>query len=322
MRIYGPVPSRRFGLSLGVDIIPHKTCPLDCIYCQLGPTDNRTVRRRDFYPAGEIVKDVKEALEKGSKPDVITMAGSGEPGLYASLDTLIDKLKGITDIDILLITNGVLLTDKSFAAAALRADVFAPSLDAGDEETFRRINRPAPEISFYDVVESLRDVCSRHPKTVALEIMLVKGINDSEKSIRDIHQIVKDMHVDRIDLNTPVRPPLPEKGAMPCDEDTLRLAQSILGSAAKPVGNFKRRDFSPKKHSAHTDRDKEIWETLLRRPCTLDDLQNSLGIERKSTEDSLLRLMENRVVKKDLQEERIYYRAVAPKTTIRDISKT
>jgi wyosine [tRNA(Phe)-imidazoG37] synthetase (radical SAM superfamily) len=135
MRTYGPVPSRRFGLSLGVDLVPHKTCPYDCVYCQLGPTTCLTTERRDFYPVDDVLRDVEDALADGPRPDVITLAGSGEPTLYRSLPQLFAGIRDLSDVPILLITNGALLFDEDVAGAARGADILAPSLDAGDART-------------------------------------------------------------------------------------------------------------------------------------------------------------------------------------------
>ena len=128
--IYGPVPSRRFGLSLGVDLVPHKVCTFSCIYCQLGPTTQHTVERQDFFEPEKVIADIEEALKQGPKPDVITFAGSGEPTLYKSLDRIIDGIREITDVPVLLITNGSLLFMEDVRAAALKVDIAAPSLDA------------------------------------------------------------------------------------------------------------------------------------------------------------------------------------------------
>lgn len=316
MRIYGPVPSRRFGLSLGVDIVPHKVCPLDCIYCQLGETDCLQVDREDFYTIEEIISDVKEALEEGPAPDVITLAGSGEPGLYSHLSELIDELKKLSDAPVLLITNAVLLTDSDMAAAALKADILAPSLDAGDVETFERINKPHPDLNFDDIVESLVAVTNAHPGEVRLEVMLIRDINDDRESIEKIATITNRIKCDRIDINTPVRPPVPERGALPCDEDTLELAKSILGPKAVPIAKFEKRHRSQKQLHEFNDVDKNVRETLMRRPCTLKDICDSHGLDEPTASDIIHRLQAAGLITADHTEAGTYYRVPGQNPTI------
>ncbi len=313
MRVYGPVPSRRFGLSLGVDILPHKTCPLDCIYCQLGPTDCLSTERRDFYPIADIIADVKEALADGPAPDVITLAGSGEPGLYRSLGELIDELKKLSAAPVLLITNGILLTDPDCAAASLKADILAPSLDAGDEETFIRVNRPAEGIRFDAVVDALRRVTHAHPGTVRLEIMLIRDVNDSEESLRKINEIVHTLRCDQIDLNTPVRPPVPERGALPSTEETLALARQIFGPRAVPIATFARKPATLDSATRLRDADRSVRETLGRRPSTVADLCASHGLSRQEATDILERLMKEGLAFADPQGDQVFYRAPLPR---------
>ena len=183
MRIYGPVPSRRFGLSLGIDLVPHKTCSFDCIYCQLGQADSVTVTPQRFYTLEAIIKDVEEALSEGPTPDVITLAGSGEPTLFSPLEELFDGLKSIGDIPILLITNSSLLWREDVARAIHKTDILAPSLDAGDEETYRIVNHPHRGITFDKLLSGLRAVTHSYTGEIRLEVMLIRGVNDDEKSL-------------------------------------------------------------------------------------------------------------------------------------------
>jgi len=308
MRIYGPVPSRRFGLSLGVDIIPHKTCPFDCIYCQLGPTDNLTADLETFYELDEIMADVEEALEDDPNPDVITLAGSGDPLLYEKLDELIARIKEISDVPILLITNGALLWREDVAKAALLVDILAPSLDAGDEETFARINNPHPEITFERLIDGLRAVTHAHPGEIRVEVMLVKDVNDSDESIAAIADLLKTLRFDRIDVNTPVRPPVPERCAIPCDDNVLQKALAAFGPKAYAIGSFaKRGDVKSSRGRSFDDRDKDIREMLMRRPCTQEDIARSLSINRQELIKILERLTEAGLVTRRITDGGVYY---------------
>ena len=292
MRIYGPVPSRRFGLSLGVDVLPHKTCSMDCIYCQLGPSDETVIEQDTFYPVEKVLGDVASALQRGPRPDVITLAGSGEPTLYRPLGDLLDGLHALADIPILVITNSTMLHVPETAAAVLKADILAPSLDAGDDETFRRINQTHSGISFETMFEALRRVTHAHPGEVHLEVMLVKGLNDSEESLIALRDRIARLRVDRIDINTPVRPPVPERGAMPCSEETLHRAQALLGPKATPIADFRRAVVRPSDpRGKFFDQDKDIREMLLRRPCSAADIATGLRISEPAVRESLQRMV-------------------------------
>ena len=153
--VYGPVHSRRLGLSLGVDLVPYKTCPFDCIYCQLGRTTRRTVQRAAYVPVDKILGDLKRSLREVPKPDFITLSGSGEPTLHSGIGKIITGIRAITSIPIAFLTNGALLGDEDVRSGCRLADVVLPSLDAGDEAAYARVNRPAPGLTLRSLVEGL-----------------------------------------------------------------------------------------------------------------------------------------------------------------------
>jgi wyosine [tRNA(Phe)-imidazoG37] synthetase (radical SAM superfamily) len=272
-RVYGPVPSRRFGLSLGVDLVPKKTCCYDCVYCQLGKTIELTVERTDFYPVGDVLADVGAALDTGPRPDVITLAGSGDPSLYRSLGRLIDGLHELGDIPVVFLTNGALLFKKEVARDALRADILAPSLDAGDQETFQKINRPHRSIGFSEMLRGLQAVCGKHPGKVRLEVMLVGGQNDSDEDIQRIAGRLGSIRADSIDINTPVRPG-PGGRAVVSEKERLEAAVRAFGPAARIVADYR----GPRAPGGAADAERRILDMLSRRPCTVEDIQSSLGI--------------------------------------------
>ncbi|MFC1654773.1 radical SAM protein [Myxococcota bacterium] len=274
-RVYGPVPSRRFGLSLGVDLVPPKTCCYDCVYCQVGKTTRLTAKPEDFYPVEEVLADVKAALESGPRPDVITLAGSGDPSLYRSLGELIDGLHRLGDVPVVLLTNGALLSDPRIAEAALRADILAPSLDAGDPHTFAKINRPHPSISFADMLRGLQAVCEKHTGTVRLEVMLVGGQNDSDESIQRIAGQLGPIRADSIDINTAVRP-APGGKSEPSDQERLEVAARAFGPTARIVAEYTKAP-GPRAPGA----EQRILDILSRRPCTVEDLRASLGLHQE-----------------------------------------
>ena len=216
-----------------------------------------------------------------------------------------------------LITNGALLWREEIAKAALSADILAPSLDAGDAETFARVNKPHPEITFDRLLEGLRAVTHAHGGEVRLEVMLVKDFNDSNESIAAIADLLKTLRFDRIDVNTPVRPPVPERGAMPSDDDVLQKALAAFGPKAYAIGKFaKRMDVKSSRGRSFDDRDKDIREMLMRRPCTQEDIANSLGIKRQELIKILERLTEAGLVTNRITDGGIYYHVAGSNPTI------
>jgi GTP-binding protein len=274
-------------------------------------------QRNNFYELDAILTDIKEALEREPAPDVITFAGSGEPTLFKSLGLLIDRLHALSNIPVLLITNSSLLWKEAVASAAVKADILAPSLDAGDEETFLRINRPRGEITYDKLVTGLKAVTRAHPGEVHLEVMLVRGINDDEKSLQAIAKQLREIRFDRIDINTPVRPPVPERNALPCDDSVLDRALELFGPKAHAIGTFNKHLPSPASPvRSFSDRDKDIREMLLRRPCTISDIVSSLGLGRQAVIESLERLTKAGLVNSRSGQGDTYFHTENPNPTI------
>ncbi len=227
--VYGPVPSRRLGRSLGVSPIPSKTCNYSCVYCQLGRTDHFTNLRKDFFDPHEILKEIFKSVEENrSQIDYITFVGEGEPTLCKSIGYLIDQAK-LTSLPVAVITNGALLYDEDVRMDLRNADVVLPSLDAGDEQTFLKINRPNKEIKFERMVEGLKQFSKIRKGQLWIEVMLVKGLNDSEEEITKIKNILKDVNPDRVYINVPIRPPAEPWVEIP-DEESIAKAHEILES--------------------------------------------------------------------------------------------
>ncbi|MHA1234571.1 MAG: radical SAM protein [Promethearchaeota archaeon] len=226
--VYGPVPSRRLGRSLGIDPIPSKTCNFHCIYCQLGKTTNFTNERRDFYLKEEIYKEMEEAIKQNKeKFDYITFVGSGEPTLYKSLGKLILKAKDFSSKPICVITNGALLYSPEVRKELMNADVVLPSLDAGDEKLFIKINRPHPSIEYEKMIQGYIDFRKEFNGQFWIEIMVMKGINDSKEELVKIKNKLDLIKPHRIDINVPIRPPteswvqIPDKNVIPILNDVF-----------------------------------------------------------------------------------------------------
>jgi wyosine [tRNA(Phe)-imidazoG37] synthetase (radical SAM superfamily) len=205
--IYGPVPSRRLGISLGVSPIPKKTCNYSCVYCQLGRTDKMTNERKMFFAVEDIINEFESILKEEIYFDVITIVGEGEPTLYLGLGELILEMKKRTDKTIAVITNGALLYDPAVRKELSYADIVLPTMDAYDESSFKVINRPIGSLSFNQVLEGLIVFSKEYSGLLWLEMMFIKGINDDLESINKYINILDEINYDKLYLNTPVRPP-------------------------------------------------------------------------------------------------------------------
>jgi wyosine [tRNA(Phe)-imidazoG37] synthetase (radical SAM superfamily) len=231
--VFGPVPSRRLGQSLGIDTIPLKTCNWNCVYCQLGRTQPVTHTRNDYFPPADILAEVGQALAAHKPGDIdwVTLVGSGEPTLHASIGWLIAQVKTLTDIPVAVITNGSLLYDPQMRHDLAVADAVLPTLDAGTPELYRRINRPHPEATFERLVSGLVDFRHQYSGRLWVEVMLVQGLNDTEQALQGIASILRRVEPDEIHISLPTRPPA-ETWVQPADEEGLMRALVILGEVA------------------------------------------------------------------------------------------
>ena len=196
--LYGPVPSRRLGRSLGVDIVPFKFCSLDCVYCQLGPTTEKTLLRSDFVPLEDVLTELKNKLADGLQADFITIGGSGEPTLNSRLGDIIDGIKKITDIPVAILTNGTLLDKQDVRADCAKADVVLPSLDAGDEQTFQKINRPHSELNVERLISGLCEFRKEYAGQIWLELFFIEGFNTDIEQIAKIKDAVSRIRPDKV----------------------------------------------------------------------------------------------------------------------------
>ena len=272
---YGPVPSRRLGNSLGIDIVPFKKCSFDCIYCQLGRTTIKTFLRESYFPVAEIRNDIQQELNAGASIDYITFSGSGEPTLNRDLGRLISMVKESTDIPVAVITNGSLLWNGAVQESLLEADLILPSLDAGSESLFQYINRPHSCLCLENIVDGLVDFRSKFTGQMWLEIFLLGGVNAIQKEIEKIAAAVESIHPDKIQLNTAVRPPA-ESFVVPLAKVQMERFISIFPCAAEIIADYSK----PPEEEAGPGVPKKIMELLKRRPCTLDDMSAALKIHR------------------------------------------
>ena len=272
IHIYGPVPSRRLGFSLGIDIIPFKACSLNCIYCQLGPTTKKTIHRKEYLSPSEILSQIKKKLSSGQRIDYITFSGSGEPTLNKTLGKLIREIRKITSIPVAVLTNSTLLSQKSTRNALMDADLVVPSLDAATQEIFVKVNRPHSSLKLEEIIEGLRKLRQEFKGTIWLEIMLVKGVNDSPSHIRKLKEAIAKIKPDKVQLNTVIRPPA-EEFARPLSLRELEKINKVFGKNCEIIAEFSREA----QKSIPENLEEAILSLIQRRPVTLADISNSLG---------------------------------------------
>jgi wyosine [tRNA(Phe)-imidazoG37] synthetase (radical SAM superfamily) len=216
---------------LGVNPIPFKTCNHSCIYCQLGSTTHLTNTRWDFFFREEIQSEINQALEShASQADYLTFVGEGEPTLCRSLGQLIEWARETTTLPIAVITNGSLLCREKVRQELTAADLVMPSLDAADQRTYRRINRPHRSLRIDAIVEGMARFREVFPGKLWIEVMLVRGVNDSEQALSDLRKALSVINPDRIFLNVPIRPPA-ESWVRAPDAAGLARAHGLLADA-------------------------------------------------------------------------------------------
>ncbi len=272
--IFGPVPSRRLGVSLGVDIVKNKTCNLNCVYCECGNTTFHTNEQKEYVNPDEVLEEIKNILETGIYLDCITFSGSGEPTLNSSIGYIIEKIKEITDVKVAVLTNGICLSNKNTAEGLLKADIIAPSLDAVSQDTFEKINKPVEGIKIENVLEGIINFRKMYNGKLLLEIFIIDGINNSEREIAKYRELLKDIKPDMVQINTLDRPPA-ESWVRPCPVDKLEyFAESLDYPFVELITKYKSREnIKGYNHSM----EEMILNMLEKRPCTIEDIEEITG---------------------------------------------
>ena len=269
--VFGPVPSRRFGRSLGVDLVPFKTCPYDCVYCQLGRTTNKTVERREWVPLTEVLSEVQQRLE--SEPDYITLSGSGEPTLYSRIGELIAGIKQITSVPVAVLTNGALLSRPAVRAALQGADVIAPSLDAPHAALFDYVNRPHSSVVYEAMLSGLVELRAEYPGQIWLEVFLIAGVTAMKSEAMRLAALAERIAADRIHLNTATRPTAElYVEAVPAEQ--MQELAVLFGERAEVIADL----VHPPIRTDAAVKGAEVRELLARRPCTAADVARGLAI--------------------------------------------
>jgi wyosine [tRNA(Phe)-imidazoG37] synthetase (radical SAM superfamily) len=299
--IFGPVPSRRLGRSLGIDIVPFKTCTYDCIYCQLGRTTNKTIQRKEWLPLNEIISQLKDKLYL--KPDYITLSGSGEPTLFSKCGELISKIKGITNIPVAVLTNGSLLWLPEVRKSLLEADLVIPSLDAGSNHLFQYVNRPHPDITFSKMLEGLIKFREEYKGKYWLEVFLLAGVTTPDMEINRLRTCINLIQPDKVQVNTVTRPPA-ESFAEPVPKEMLENLASQLFERSEVIADYKDIHRKLEFISHHQD----VLNLLKRRPCSVEDIASGLGLHRNEVLKYIGELVAEGKIGTVTQNQKIYYK--------------
>ncbi|MCX7944000.1 MAG: radical SAM protein [Deltaproteobacteria bacterium] len=285
--IFGPVLSRRLGLSLGVDLVLRKTCPLNCVYCECGSTTLLTDERREYVNTEEVLEELSDFLKTSPHLDYITFSGSGEPTLHNRIGEIIRFIKSnFINYKVALLTNGVLFTDESVIEEVKDADLIKPSLDAASDEVFVKINRPHNKLSINKIIAGLINLRNRYRGRIYLEVFIVPGINDSPEEIKLISEAARKIRPDKIQLNSLDRPPAVEGVRKAELKELLRIA-SYFEPAAEIISGYDHKQLN----ITTTEIENLILEMISRRPCTEEELKTIFSMRIKETEEVIRRLL-------------------------------
>ncbi len=274
--LFGPVPSRRLGMSLGVDLVPHKVCSLNCIYCECGSTTKLTIDRKEYVPYDIVIKELEHYFQNNTTPDYITFSGSGEPTLNSRIGDIIQFIQSnILGIPIAVLTNGTLLHQKQVRKELLDASVVLPSLDAASDLTFRKINRPFHDLDIDKYIKGIVDFRNEFKGQIWLEVFIIPGYNDNVNDLDLLKKAFERINPDSIQLNTLDRPGAVSKIRSSNREELQNIVDYWqLDNVEIVAKSPARKDIK----SYREDIESAILETIQRRPCTLDDLAKILGL--------------------------------------------
>ncbi len=288
--LFGPVPSRRFGRSLGIDLFTRKTCTFNCVYCEVGRTPRTTDTVDVFAPVGEVLAELRNYLEDhhDDLPDFITFAGSGEPTLHREIDAIIDGIKEMTTVPVVLLTNGSLLHREAVLNRVLGVDYLVPSLDAGCSETYHRVNRPTAAIPYEKLLEGLIAARQAYHGHYLLEVLLVHEINTSEEELEKLKGQIDKINPDAVQINTVFRPPA-ESNVHAATEETIQYFAELVGKKAVPVAYYTHRGV--RRHVQGELLKSVILKTVGIRPCTIQEMTDSIGVDRAAMETAVTALI-------------------------------
>ena len=273
--VFGPVPSRRLGISLGIDLVPKKICSMNCIYCEVGRTTNLTVERKEYVPVSDVIKEIDAVLSQSPKLDYITFSGSGEPTLNNKIGDVVEHLKlNYSNHKVALLTNSSLLHKDEVRRELDLFDLILPSLDAASQPVFKKINKPHPKIEIEKIVEGLIQLRKEFNNEIWLEIFIVPDLNDTEQELKELKHSIERINPDKVQLNTLTRPCSLE-WVKKADNDRLnRVVNLLYPLPVESISNYTSRTLA---ETADDEINEKILGILERRPCTSKDLSIALG---------------------------------------------
>lgn len=291
MNIFGPVNSRRLGLSLGIDLVPG-FCTFNCVYCEINRQKVRTCQRREYTPTSDIITELNQHLtnEDGAELDTYTITASGEPTLHNGIGRIIRHIKNHSSKPVAVLTNGSLLHLPEVRQELMAADIIIPSLDAARPASFQSLNRPAAELKIDTIIEGIKNLKREYIGELWLEILLCQGINDSEDDIKALKCAIDTIGPEKIQLNTVDRPPL-EDCARPLNRRQLERIAARLPGTIEIIAHGQDSGPAGRKTISNNDPN-EIIELLKRRPCTCEDICLTLNYEETWVLTTLKRLAE------------------------------
>lgn len=299
--VFGPIASRRLGLSLGVDLVTRKTCTQDCPYCEAGWTTNLTLERKEYVPAAAVKAELRSVLDSGPEIDFITFSGAGEPTLNSKIGEIVDFIKDeYPQYSLCLLTNGSLLGDPDVAAEVSRVDLIIPNLDASSEEEFKKINAPAPGLTFNRFFSGLENFTNQFTGRIFLEIFIAPGINDSAASIERFVELIKRLKVEKVQLNTLDRPGC-DATIIPAPAETVkrfvRAIEPVIPVEA--VGSFRYKSPSLRGEMPKDELASAIVAMASRRQVTREDLLEALNVDSHTLEQTLKELLHLGVIESE-----------------------
>jgi wyosine [tRNA(Phe)-imidazoG37] synthetase (radical SAM superfamily) len=301
--LFGPVPSRRFGWSLGVDLTPYKTCSLDCVFCQLGRTTNKTIIREEYVSTDAVITEIDEWLKTDGKADYITLSGSGEPTLHSRFGRVLDFIRANSNTPAVLLTNGTLLHLQEVREAASIANVVKISLSAWDQSSYEWINRPHTRLKFSQLVEGYKAFRKQFRGELLLEVFLVWGMNSIPSDVRRIAALADEIKPDRIHLNTAVRPPA-EEFAYALSEERMSSLCNLFHPKTEVIAEFN----AEKDFSVQTNKE-TVLSMLERRPCTTAQIAKVFGLHINEVSKYIGSLMRSGQIREERKNSTVYYAA-------------
>ena len=299
--LFGPVLSRRFGKSLGVDLVPLKTCTMDCIFCQLGRTKKKTLIRKEYVPVELVTAEIADWLASGDVADCITLSGSGEPTLHSRFGDVIHFIHKHTTIPVLLLTNSSLLSLAPVRRAAARADIVKVSLSAWDQESFNKINKTFSGITFERYIAGLQAFRTEFKGQLVMEVFLVKGLNSDQESAKKIAELAALIRPDLIQFNTVVRPPA-ERSVLPVTSAIMKDLSKLFKPHAQLIPTM-----SPAKGKAVKATGEEILALLRRHPCTITQVAKAFDMPKPDAQNRIEQLLRNGKIIVSRMKDKIYY---------------